>query len=75
MKRRTHLGQLLATSLAMAASALPGAAWSAGYPERPITLVVPFTAGGPTDTIARIVAEVSCPPFFVFQGSMVTIEV
>ena len=57
MKRRTHLGQLLATSLAMAASALPGAAWSAGYPERPITLVVPFTAGGPTDTIARIVAE------------------
>jgi putative tricarboxylic transport membrane protein len=30
---------------------------AAEYPERPITMIVPFAAGGPTDTIARIVGE------------------
>src|SRR5689334_3319210 len=29
----------------------------AAYPERPITLIVPFAAGGPTDVVARIVSE------------------
>ena len=27
------------------------------YPSRPITMIVPYSAGGPTDTIARIMAE------------------
>jgi tripartite-type tricarboxylate transporter receptor subunit TctC len=46
----------LAVLAATVALALP-AAGRAAYPERPITMIVPFAAGGPTDVVARIVAE------------------
>jgi len=36
---------------------LGGAPAMAEYPERPITLIVPFNAGGPSDAVARIIAE------------------
>jgi tripartite-type tricarboxylate transporter receptor subunit TctC len=49
MKRRT----LIAASLAVPATAR-GQAWA---PDRPIRVIVPFGAGGPTDVVARLLAE------------------
>ena len=45
----------LAAAAAVSLFALSASAQN--YPERNITMVVPFSAGGPTDTVARLVAE------------------
>lgn len=51
----TTISRLIATSAAVLLPAL--AAAQAGFPNRPVTLVVPFPPGGGTDTGARIVAQ------------------
>ena len=43
--------------MSLAALLFAGAAVSQPYPVKPVTLVVPFPAGGPTDTVARTVAN------------------
>lgn len=46
-----------ATLLAAPALALPAAAHAqAEWPQRPVTMLVPFVAGGPSDIVARVIA-------------------
>src|ERR1044071_5838917 len=51
----TWFTRLAGTLVALALSAVSATAQD--YPARPITVIVPFAAGGPTDVVARIVSE------------------
>ena len=50
-----HKALLRITAFVLTAASLAAAAQ--GFPTRSIVIVVPFSAGGPTDTLARILAE------------------
>jgi tripartite-type tricarboxylate transporter receptor subunit TctC len=43
-------------ALAIGAAAFPRSAVAAGYPDRPVRIVAPFAAGGPSDTLARLMS-------------------
>lgn len=45
------------SGVAAVAAALPEIVWAQTYPARPVRIIVPYTAGGPNDTIARIIAS------------------
>jgi tripartite-type tricarboxylate transporter receptor subunit TctC len=53
MLRRVALGLLAAA----ATGPVAGPAFGQAYPTKPITMIVPFAAGGPTDLLARILGE------------------
>jgi len=62
--RRTFL---LAAALTLAGTS---AYAQTDFPSRPITMIVPFAAGGPTDTVGRLIAE----PMTRMLGQQVLVE-
>ncbi|NUS21503.1 MAG: tripartite tricarboxylate transporter substrate binding protein, partial [Mesorhizobium sp.] len=52
--RRTSLALALGLTATLG---LGTASAAADFPDRPITMVVPFAAGGSTDVVARIIAQ------------------
>lgn len=54
MNRRSVAWLAMAACAALAVSPRPAAA---AFPERPVTLIVPWAAGGGTDSIARMIAS------------------
>ena len=55
--RRQFLGSLAASAVTSTMLGVVGGAVAQTFPLRPVTMIVPYPAGGPTDTIGRIMAE------------------
>ena len=64
-KTRRLLVALFATTVAASAYA---------YPDKPVTIVVPFAAGGPTDKVARDFAEAAARPEGLAQAVAQTLR-
>ena len=62
---RNTIAVLIGATLAFAQSAL-----AQSYPTKPVTMVVPYAAGGPTDTVARVMAQAMIKPL----GQTVIVE-
>ena len=65
MRRRTFIGVASVPVIAR-----PFAAKAQAFPSKPVTIIVPFSAGGPLDTLCRILAE----PMQASLGQPVVIE-
>jgi tripartite-type tricarboxylate transporter receptor subunit TctC len=64
------VGRVAAVLALIASVGFIGAARADDYPSRPITMVVPFAAGGPTDILGRLIAQAISP----MLGQQVIIE-
>jgi putative tricarboxylic transport membrane protein len=62
--------QIRALTLGVVAAVFAGTVAAQQYPNRSITMMVPFAAGGPTDTVARVVAQSMSKPL----GQTVIVE-
>ena len=65
---RRHFLHLAAGTGAWAAASRP--AWPQSYPSRPVTLIVPYPAGGGADAVGRMIAQ----KLSAALGQQVTIE-
>src|SRR5690606_31259328 len=60
----------LTSALILGSALIAGTAVANTYPQRTVNMVVPFSAGGPTDTVARSLAEAMRPTL----GETVVVE-
>ena len=51
---KEQVARILLTPIFFLISSL---AWANDYPTKPVHLVIPFAAGGPTDVLARLISE------------------
>ncbi|PLC53295.1 hypothetical protein CR155_13515 [Pollutimonas nitritireducens] len=48
---------IICSLIAVGSALTAGTTWASSYPSKPVKLVIPFSAGGPTDILGRQIAE------------------